>query len=296
MLISNVQKFVGDHSADLAEVKVMGSRWKAVGDGSEQGIVTLRVSAVLRAVHAHVGDVIEISGSRTADELARFKDGHNQWNVLKFSLGEMLLVAVSYEPVTKHWTALAVLDLGRSPTAAAGVRECVAIEALPADQRLARIRGALKSENYWLRAYAIEELSVPLVASREQGAMALAEAFANSTDPSVRSALLSKMQGRSFFRDELGAEPANLAVLRALLGAYVQAADAHARQEFLDYLCVMIGAKLSPDLAKDRELRAKFAAGVGQPDKSQVLPLLQAAAAANPADARLKRLAEAWSH
>jgi hypothetical protein len=85
-------------------------------------------------------------------------------------------------------------------------------------------------------------------------------------------------------------------VLRALLTVYVHEPNPKDQADWLGFLAAMIGAKLSPDGAKDRELRAKFASAIQDPPKAEVASRFQAAAAEHPADARLKRLAEAWSH
>ena len=294
-LTSSIETFVPDFKAVLVRAKVLGSRFKPVdGGGSETGAVTLKVLELYRGNAPEVGATFEIEGKRRADAERRILDTTNAWNALNFAMNDEMLLALHAGPNPKVFIALAATSAG--PLHGADLKEAVVIEALPAPQRLARVRLALQSESDLLQNYALSQLRVPGVATREQGGLALAQAFAATHVSSVRSGLFAEMETPPWVDLSLGPDAANRAILSVWLAAILEESNADRRSSLLNHFAAKLGSTLTPNTLTDRELRAKVAAAIVDPPKAQVAAMLQAAAAAHPAEVRFKRLVEAWSH
>ena len=292
ILTNRIETYVPDPAAIMVRAKVLGSRFKPSGNGMETGLVTFKVLDIYRGIAPAPGAIFEIEGTRDADAERRPMDRVNQWNALRFAMNEELLVALHPGPNAKLWIALAVAQSG---VEGADLKEAVAIEHIAAGQRLGRIQLALRSESYLLESYAINALREPGVATREQGALALAQAFEASRSPSVRASLFAAMETPPYPNMPLGPDSTNRAILSAMLKAILHEPNAERKAEYLDSFAAQLGSRLVDDPAKDQALRLKFADAIQDPPKAQVAALLHEASAAHPNDARLKRVAEAWA-
>lgn len=293
LVTTDISRYVADPKAALVRTKIAGSQWKPRDERTETGTVTLRVITAYRSVPPvlKADDTFEIEGVRTTDPMNRQLDLRNPWNVLPLEPNEELLLALHAGPSSRLWIPLAMAPFDGNDSA---LREAIAIEALPARERLPRLEKALPSDTYLLRAYALSELKHKDVATREQAAAAIAQAFESTKSVNARLALFTAMEGRDYFQEELGPDPANVAILSAWLKVILREGDKERRASFLNHLAAAIGSKLDDDPAKDRALRARLAAAIHDPPQKQVAAMFRAAAAANPGDARYKRLAEAW--
>ena len=293
ILTSKIETFIPDPSAVMVRAKVLGSRFKPSGAGMETGVVTFKTLDLYRGHAPAPGEIFEIEGVRDADAERRPLDRVNQWNALPFGMNHELVLALHAGPNPKLWIALAVTQSG---VQGADLKEAVAIELLGAGQRLARLQLALRSESYLLQSYAINALREPGVATRDQGALALSQAFEASQSPSVRASLFAAMETPPYPNMSLGPDHANRAILSAWLKAILHESNADRKAEYLDSFAAQLGSKLTEDSGKDQTLRVKFASSIQDPPKAQVAVMLREASAAKPDDARLKRVAEAWSH
>jgi hypothetical protein len=289
-LTNKIELYVPDPSVEMVHARVMGSRFKPNGDGTETGVVTFKVLDLYRGQAPQPAAIFEISGTRSADAVSRPMDGRNQWNALAFAMNDELLLALHPTDNPRLYTALAVAG---SAVHGADLKEAVAIESTPVAHRLARLTFAVQSESHLLQNYAFAALRVPGVATREQGALALAHAFETTEIPTVRYGLFAEMETPPYADMQQGPDAANRAILAAWLKAILHEQNAERRTSFLNHFAARLGSKLSDDPSKDRDLRAKIAAAIQDPPKAEVAAMLQAAASANPGDVRFKRLAEA---
>jgi hypothetical protein len=292
-LTNKIETYVPDPSVVMVLAKVMGSRFKPNGDGTESGVVTFKVLDLYRGPAPQPGAIFEISGTRGADALSRPMDGRNQWNALAFAMNDELLLALHPTDNPRLFTALAVAG---SAVHGADLKEALAIESTPVAHRLARLGFAVQSESHLLQNYAFAALRVPGVATREQGALALAHAFEATNVETVRYGLFAEMETPPYADMQQGPDAANRAILSGWLKAILHEQNAERRASFLNHFAARLGSKLSEDPSKDRDLRRKIAAAIQDPPKSEVAAMLDAAASANPSDVRFKRLAEAWAH
>ena len=288
-----IEMYIPDPSAVMVRAKVLGSRFKPNGDRTESGAVTFRVLELYRGPAPAPDSIFEIEGTRNADAERRIMDQANWWNALRFEMNDEVLLALHPTSNPKIYEGLAATT---AVMHGVDLKEALAIEAAPIEHRLARVALALQSESDLLRGYALKELHVPGVATREQGALALAHAFEATRSEVVRLSLLAEMETRPWADMPLGPDAANRAILAAYLKAILHESSAERHASFLNHFAALLGSKLSDDTGKDRDLRAKFAAAIQDPPRAQVASMLQAAASANPSDVRFKRLTEAWAH
>lgn len=293
MLTPNIETVVPDMSAAMVLATVAGSHFEPNRDGTETAVVTLRAIDLYRGSAPSTGALFEIHGSRSANAERRIMDNANAWNSLAFHVNDELLLALRPTQNSRVFEPLAA-----APATVGGqdLKEAVAIEALPAAQRLGRIRLALRTESLMLLDYSLAALRVSGVASREEGAQALAHAFEYTHSEDGRLALFAEMETRPWLDLPLGPDAANRAILTAMLKAIVREPAGDRRAEWLNHFAAALGSKLADDSSRDRALRLRFAAALLDPPKQKVLALFQAQLAAKPGDVRYQRLAEAWSH
>lgn len=294
VVTTDVGKYLPDATAALVRAKVLDSHWQPQEERTEAGTVTLKVVETYRKVRAgpKLGDVVKIEGTRSADPMGRQIDLRNPWNALPLKTDEELLLALHPGSSDGLWIPLAMAPFDGHD---AGLKEAVAIEAMPPHHRLPRLKSALESDSYLLRSYALSDLKRQDVATRTQGAVAIAHAFESTDSVNVRLMLFAEMESRTYFQENRGPDPANVAILSAWLKVILRETDPERRASFLNHLAAAIGSKLSDDPAEDKALRARFAAAVQDPPRKEVAAMFRSAAAANPADPRYQRLAEAWA-
>lgn len=302
-LTANIAAFIGDPKVALVHVTVSSAQWTPAGPAAggvayESGVITADVVEVFSGPgRPKRDDVMSIAGRRIANEQMRFRDGRDMWNSLEFENGLQMLFALQ-PPAggSNHWTALAGWKLtGWNDPAVEGLRRCVEAARMPEAKRVEYLPALIGSPDGISRAYAVLNLRNPAVAPRPVNAQIIAKAFVGAS-ATVRTQMVLEMCGRSYLMPELGPDAANVAVLGALLQALITDPDPQGRKMWAGHLAASIGAKLDADPAKDKELRARFAAAIKTPARERAAAALRAAADAAPADARLSKLAEAWGH
>jgi hypothetical protein len=293
-MTSRIETYVTDPQAILVRAKILGSRFKQNGDSTESGAVTFKCMELYRGPAPEAGSIFEIEGTRSDDPVRRPLDRLNQWNALPLSMGDELLLALYPGRTPKIFAAVAAV--GAKAQGGADLKEAVAIESTPIAERLERLRLAVGSESHLLQNYSYAALRVPGVATREQAALALGHAFDASHSENVRLALLAEMESLPYANMTLGPDAANCVILTSYLKAIRDERNSERATSLLNHFAALLGSKLSDDVTKDRDLRAKFVAAIHDPPKAQAAGILHSASAADPADQRLKRVAEAWAH
>jgi len=293
-MTNELAPYIGEPHTILVEVKVLGSRTKPSSADMEVVTVSLKVVEALQGEGPKPGAIFEISGARYTNPVYRIRSRRDAWNNLKFNFGDSLIMAIQAAPGGR-WNAVAGAEITPANGLRAGVHESLRIEAAPPDQRLALLPHALLSDGV-LQQYALLTLDKPTVGNRERGAVALADAFVNAQSEIIRAPVLASMMGRRYFQDEHGPDTANKTIIAAVLKVLLSGIDGKPRERLLSALATTIGARLDPDDNKDRQLRAAFVAAIADPPKRAVAHMFTEAAAADPEDERLKRLADAWSH
>ena len=293
ILTNKVENYVPDPSVAMVRAKVLGSRFKPDGKGSESGAITFKSIDLYRGAGPAPAALFEIEGTRMADANLRMMDARNQWNALPFAMNDELLLALHPSSNPKLFVALAAVP---SMVQGADLKEAMATESTPVVQRIHRLRIAVQSESHLLQNYGFAALRVPGVATREQAAAVLTQAFEAASTAGVRLGLFAEMESPPYADMSKGPDAANRAILSAWLKAILHEQDAERHASLLNHFAAQLGSPLAPDAGRDRDLRARFVAAIQDPPKAQVAAMLRTAAAANPSDDRLKRLAEAWAH
>jgi hypothetical protein len=105
-LLADLVPFISDPNTALALVKVVSAKWSQGPVRENQvGVIALEIIEVFRGPRLKPRETIEVHGERLADEQARFKSSFNQWNVLRFEQGDLLLMALRQG--SGSWQALA---------------------------------------------------------------------------------------------------------------------------------------------------------------------------------------------
>ena len=294
ILTANLIPYIGDNNTALLLVRIANVQWTPTGDGFEDAQLNVRVIASIGGLKKKPDEVLLIGGRRVADPIVRAKGGQNLWNSLPLQIGDYLLFAL--QPGPNAWKALAAWPVsGVDDPAVGGLRRSIEAQGAPESKRAEYLPALLNASDGISRHYAMANLRKPAVVTRQQAAAMIAKAFLQAS-ALVRPQFASEMCGRSYLVPEEGAEPGNVAIWSALLQALVTEAAPQARKVWVGYLAASIGAKLDKDPAKDAELRAQIVRAIADPPRAKAGAALRAEAGANPADARIEKLAKAWGY
>jgi hypothetical protein len=298
ILTSNLIPYIGDTGTALVHSSVVESRWTPQSDRYEQGLISIRVISSLGHLKLKADENLQVAGRRTADRIVRNKDNRNLWNALAFQKGDQLLLALQ-RPVSGQnaWTAMAAWPVtGVDDPAIGGLKRSIEAQNAPESKRIEYLPALIGASDGISRNYVMMNLRKRTVATRQQAAAIISKAFLNASSESVRLLIAAEMCGRSYLVPEEGPEPGNAAIVAALLQALSTDPSAQSRANWASYLAASIGSKLDPDPAKEESLRSKYAERISDPPRGKAGLALRAAAAANPADERLEKLAKAWGY
>lgn len=294
-LLADLVPFISDPNAVLALARVMSAKWSqgAVRENQE-GAITLEILEVFRGpLKPH--EAMEIHGERLADEQARFKSSFNQWNVLPFEPGDLLLMALRRGSGPRPWQAVAAQQV-RTPQdpAIPALRRAVEIEGMPPGSRPPALEQALHSHEDLLRDYAVDAVDRRRVTPRDTGAAMLASAAA-APDASVESkiAFVKALAARNYFQYELGADPVNLLIVRTIASLLIHG-DAKRGPLWTQFLGSTVAIQLSKDPAKDAEIRRSLIRGVTDPPPERVIAALAQQVSGGSKDPRAAKLLQYW--
>src|SRR5262245_35071452 len=288
-LLADLVPFISDPNAVLTLAKVVSAKWSLVR-GNQQGAVALEIVEVFRGPRI---ESIEVHGELLADEQARFKSSFNQWNVLRFEQGDLLLMALRQG--SGSWQALAAHPVSSmQDTAIPALRRAIDIERLEPGARHPALEQALHSHQDMLRDYAVDAIDRRRITPRDTGAAMLAGA-AVAPDPPVESkiAFVKALAARNYFQYELGPDPVNLLIVRTIAGLLAQA-DTKRGSLWTQFLGGTVAIQFSKDAAKDAEIRRSLIRGVTDPPPERVIAALSQQVSAGSKDPRAAKLLQHW--
>ena len=291
---SDLVPFISDPNAVLALVRVLSATWTPLpSEAREAGVVRLELVDVMRASGLTSGAAVEMAGKRLANEQSRDRERTDRWNSLAFEPGDLLLLALR---PGSHFTGLAAepVDSPTSPAVAA-LHRAVEIERIqPLEARRTAVGGALTAPEDLLRDYALDWLGRRGLASRTEGAGMIAHAlFAPGLPVAARSSLVGELTSRHFYRYDLGADPANVLVIRSL-AQLLTSGDSSGRPLWTQYLAACLTIEFSKNAHQDAEMRTGLIRAVADPPPERVINTLQLLASTGTADPRVPKLLEDW--
>jgi hypothetical protein len=290
-LLADLVPFISDPNTVLALAKVVSAKWsQAAVRENQQGVIALEIVEVFRGPSLKA---IEIHGERLADEQARFKSSFNQWNVLRFEPGDLLLMALRQG--SGSWQALAAQQVSSlQDPAIPALRRAVEIERMEAGARRPALEQALRSHEDLLRDYAVDAIDRRRVTPRDTGAAMLAGAAAAPDTPvESKVAFVKALAARNYFQYELGSDPVNLLIVRTIAGLLAQA-DAKRGLLWTQFLGSTVAIQFSKDAAKDAEIRRSLIRGVTDPPPERVIAALAQQVSGGSKDPRAAKLLQHW--